>query len=549
MRARRFGASRRNLFLLALGVVLSIATLLLAPTRRDGDPLEPTSAPLAGAAAARERLARPDASGGLVEPGPQAARTEAPRSERDRSPFEQKPAERVPLQLRITDERTEEPVPDYEVWHLDGGWQRALTDAAGFVRTQPVAAGILALRLEDRTPSLPYVPVELELEHAPPVTGTARALSVSVPVGPTYALRIVGLPPDAAVADVVATLHTNTDGPVQAGLRPGCPGDESSACDAWVRFSPSARAHDPTCAREHELVLRLEPGWYEGRVDVTQCNGRRPGVLEIVLRPHAKVSVLVRDREGEPLQARIRGTDAFGVERLVETDDDGRGVFDYLPAGVHRVQVETERHATAFQDVVVDGGSFLPLTFDLDGAAVGGDVSGELRFSRSEGGMLPTWPSLVATDGSRRVQLTGGLTFSAGVARFAFHDVPVGDYRLELESSSLFGFEVEPEMIRPPLDRVRVLIRDDVATLTYTLDLRTRAGGKTEEFHSVVVEHAKGTATFHGTDRITFHAPQELAFRWRVRGGGGSTGLSGTSEDFVQEGAARRLERIIDDAP
>jgi len=423
----------------------------------------------------------------------------------------------APVRGRLVDERTGETVPDYviEIFgpqvaeategdRADYGFSTpmsvrvppylrfdsVLTDADGrFASSVSFEAGTLSIDTRDH-PRLEVRPdFHWEYRHEFHDAQHPPERDVPIPVGPTYRFDLAlpeGLEVDDFVVVVPVLLATSRemhrmrlDVPEMASfpffqgltlpepealLREGEP--------LWARFREPIFSPVETDANGFfPLRVRSRDGLWAGEALVDSVVGVYPELVPVTLSPRGAIEGTVVDGDRHPVPtAWIRVEPVSGAPRPPEeagADRDGRFAFRWLPAGEYEVSVETDRYRPWSQRVTVAGGSVVPLDVNLVADLPLGSISGELR-SRS-GTQRRLWTGLL-------LQSLANPTFTSErmakyrerdgelVAPFAFEDLPVGEYELQLVLMDNQPWDARTKVLTAPAEGVVFTCLDDVPT-------------------------------------------------------------------------------------
>ena len=388
-----------------------------------------------------------------------------------------------PLSATVVDDRTREPLPHFEV---------ELTLARGVGSAPPSESPELepAVRVAwartgengrfTTAESLPAATYEVRLIDDPRVRDqdaivhgeervratvpratvrldpTLEGVHIPSPTGPTYPLRLA-LPPGLELSDLRAHLRSPEQFWTlqwQLHLAPvrHFAGDEV----AWVRFG-----HLCTKFLDSEPPWLLEvtsaDGLWAGSAEVRSIAGVH-GIVDLDLRAKGILAGTVQDALGpvtSDVVAILRPSDGMGEERRVSPDGRGAYALAWVEPGAYRLAFESHRHLVARKDVLVVAGERIGVDVHLERRSGGGSIRGTLA-SRS-GAYRGTIVLALAPRSHEAKVAYAAVTWNeeggALLGRFAFDDVPVGEYELRIVScSDQLAWSPAVQRVTPPAE-------------------------------------------------------------------------------------------------
>jgi len=452
--------------------------------------------------------------------------------QRDRAPAQAGDGERV---VRVVDEATGEPLPDFEVAvrRPDGATLLARTDAAGRFRLDGIAAEgtwEFALTgdpsLHQRAPLVHGAPLELHVPEERRVL-TAEILDVvlAAKVGPTYMLDL-GLPPGLRVTHLRAHLRaagpghfdTRTWDMHTAAVRP--PGDLDAA---WVRFA-AIQPHLLRTSPPWMLEVSSADGFWSGSAEVSSIAGRHGKTLRVELAPRARLRGNVRDALGpvsKDVLLHLLRADGSPTHRKTDTDEHGGFFLTALEPGAYRVSIETARHAPAEFALALEGGVETVRDFDLVRASIAGAVEGLLtsRSGRYRGSGIVVLASTGIDERLFFAAVKWQERDGRQVCAFSFEEVPGGRYSLQFVAcdDQLPWQPGEMEIDAPQAD-LRLECQDEVETTAFAVHAMDARTGEALARFTIVHEFDGGPeVVLEDVRPVRSVSPDEADFEWRLR--------------------------------
>jgi len=454
--------------------------------------------------------------------------------QRQRLSSEAPPAEEIVFELRRSarsffrgraiDESTGDPLPylKLEVGPLNEGLE---TDADGlFTTRQQFGAEEVVIALVTASGAR-WLNSARSIAH----DGSSAIHDVALPVGPTYDLNVT-TPPGHTLTNLRAFL---------ADVGEDCPWtltDEPSKGEAlhasslpWVRFvEPMSYPEEGGLTT---LWLATTDGRWLGSCEVPVGSSRNRGPYDISLAPCGSIEVALRaqgDRNVSDVVVELRspnGERCSGPRR--GADEDGRYRFYLVPPGEYVLSVEGNRTRAIERTVRVAAGEPTVVELELASLPPGGAITG---FVRTQSGQDKS-VDVVGLSGGRRserfkaeVQWTkeGG----ALVGRFAFEDVPAGEYELSPLGSSQFEWRSSPEKVSPPVADVELLCLDGAGGMRLEVEAFDARTGKPVNRFGVSLSkrgsaHDSFSFSVSGTNRLELgRFPRDATPEWEARSDG-----------------------------
>lgn len=380
------------------------------------------------------------------EPAPESASLhDAPDARRD-------------VSYLLVDEDTDEEIPFCAIaFEVNGVVERRLeSDGDGRVHLEDVSGDAeCAFLVEDGAPPSADAPRVVLIDSG------ADEEVVRVPMGPTYRVRLVD------------TLGNEVQGGVFRAALLRDLGDQLLQVDAgasralredgvgrWVRFA-RAPLHPSRAGDRWALSVVAGEGGLGGRASVSTVRGTCPEVVTIELSDVAAVRGHVLDDVGAPvagiqlgLYARNRSS---GFEpRMTTTSSEGEFALTDVPAGEYFVLTGSHKYPFVQQEVELEPGLTAYTDVALRARPTGGSIRGVVVGFGDEAGQRCTLTLRSRSDRSVVYTATPELDASSDppVGRFAFEDVPEGEYELHALGAVSGYYQPGSVMVRPPAEGV-----------------------------------------------------------------------------------------------
>jgi hypothetical protein len=373
--------------------------------------------------------------------------------------------------------------------------------------------------------------------------GSSTVHDVALPVGPTYDLNFT-TPPGHTLTDLRAFL---------ADVGEECPWtltDEPSKGEAlhaaslpWVRF-----VQPMSYPEEGELTtlwLGTTDGRWLGSCEVPLGRSRDRGPCDISLAPCGSVELALRaqGRNVSDVVVQLRspnGDRCAGPRRGPE--EDGRHRFHLVPPGGYVLSVDGNRTRAIEHTIRVAAGEPTVVELELESLPPGGAITG---FVRTQSGQDKSVDVVgLSGSGGHSQRFTAEVQWSkeggALVGRFAFEDVPSGEYVLSPLGSSHFEWRSSPEKIAPPAADVELLCLDGAGGMRLEVEaFDARTGKLLDEFGVSLGNRGSGHHSFsfsvNGTNRLELgRFPRDATPEWEAT----SDGYVAVAGDFSSFEAA-----------
>jgi hypothetical protein len=485
----------------------------------------------------------------LVEPEGWRAARRRQRISGDEPPagelvFELHPIPGVAFHGRAIDEVSGEPLP---FLNLSVGSDLTLkgveTDADGlFTSRQRYEAGQVGVAL-----IIAEKGRWLNSERSIDFDGTARVHDVPLPIGSTYNLH-VALPPGYELESLRAFLSDSTE---------SCPwtltGDRlegavlHEAAPPWVRFLEAVE-HAPEGGLNNLWICTADGRWL-GSCQVPWRSSRASGAHEVSLFPCGALEVdpgAQVDPQHLGLRVNLRqpsGEECWG--RRPVPGANGRFHIRLVPPGDYVLSVEGNRIRAFERTVQVAAGEPTRVNLALEFLPSGGSIAG---FVRSQSGRYQVTRSVsLSPIGERSGSFHALVDWSKDgevlVGRFAFEDVPAGEYELSASSGlSHFDWRTSSSTISPPATDVELLCLDGAGGVTLEVEAYDALTGKPVNEISISFGgepglHSYSTST-RGDHRLELgRFPRDTAFQWGAESDG-YVAIAGDISSFQQTGTA-----------
>lgn len=437
---------------------------------------------------------------------------------------------------RVVDDATGEALAQCALEFRDAAGARAnaTTDGEGrFALQKELAPGALAWRAFERGREF-----DLATELVLGEDGEPKPVELRVALGPTYRLVVapVAAPPIDELRARFSVRTTSGNAQTSAVLIAGEP--------HLVRCG----AVSPDTTGEADLVVESKDGVWTGRTSVRLGRGMQAGVVRVELQPLAALEVVVDDAEGEHLAgANVQWISADGGKpRDAGTDRAGRVVFERVPPQAGTLRVRSMRHVDAEIPLVLPRGERRVEVVVMTRSASGGSIRGVvLSDSGAYDGDVRL--RLVSRDGRPgRIDARVAWTTVSGVKRgtFAFDDVPLGKFRVELSEDDWYAWEPRRVDVEAPRHDLQFVVRDTVAVADVVVDPREENGAAFAGPYEVRLAGAGDTrlAQGNGGPVVVARVPVDAPLRWRVDAPDRRT-VFGTWRDLVQMPSVEGRER------
>jgi len=399
----------------------------------------------------------------------------------ERLVFRALPEPRDALAFQFIDAETAEPVPHYtlEVWEGESthAFEELLSDAAGRATTTThfAESRLLYRELDHLEMTATRRRHIHSLAHAPGGDGF-RPLTLHV--GPTYELDLE-LPEGMRVAQFEAVLvpaHRRYDGsringwPTPLRMTRNAEGD----LRLWVRFLPYSMMwpfDDPERSGPFYLELHESVGRWFGSVRVDTVVGIQPGKVAIQLQELAQVRGRVVDADGKPerdVSVRLDPAHDAAVRWSFDEQTTGaNGVFQFkgLFPGAWLLRAQTSDRGLGEVALNLTSGERREVDVALvrvPTAPIRGRIESATGTYADDAWIWlePVDPELLSLSITREAKWNEE-DAPTREATFDFGELPVGEYRLSIDSFSDFPFVPAKLVVTNPAEDIVFRLMDD----------------------------------------------------------------------------------------
>jgi len=394
--------------------------------------------------------------------------------------------------VRVIDERTEEPVPEFAVALVDalpassaaaaqGQHGVFRSDAAGELDL-PLAPGE-RLRLDlpelasagDLIQTRASTPPASRVEFEAPAAGASAPRELRVSVGPSYRLNLKP-PPGHALDTLKVSLRSGDPRQAFDVARAGVRAGELP----WVRFASSAYlvAGGPPWRMEVES----SDGLWHAQALVEEREGRARQPVRLEFEPRARVFGILRDVDGAPVPRAVvqlapaPGQEALGRTRFASSDSEGRWEFRATPPGAWRLRLRDTQRAPAERELTLGALQALEVDLALVAAAPGELARLEVLVESSSGRFDDAVYITISRPGAGGFGGRASWTEVDGhkQGRFLSEELARGSYTIDVRVPGMLEVEPAQRQVDAGGEPARFLVRDDVETVEW--HVRARAG-------------------------------------------------------------------------
>ena len=451
------------------------------------------------------------------------------------------PLEDRGLALQLVDEDTGEPVPDLRVVlrSSDGQTETLRSDARGLaVSLESWAESPRTLEIEGEA-----TPRDLVQSSRPPqrLLGEPIAVTldedrdpglpveVAVPVGPTWTLDLVGMPPGLAAHELDAVLASadaaKAFDKVYAKVRPGAP--------PWLRFGPLARLVTP--GPPWRVTLTSDDGLWSGSALVDRVSGADTTPLVVELDSRARVHGLLHDADGAPVassyvqlwpEASV-AADSKKRPSFALTDEQGQFDFRGLEPNTYALKVAVTGHEPYEEPLDLLGGQTVEMDVRLISSAtrVRGRVQGRVESQTGRyAGSMSAALVLAESNAVLSAKVEWSEENGRSVGHFSFDDVGEEFVLVWLHGGDLF--DVSPERLEASStanEELEFLVHDEGGFVTLGFEVRAATGRMPVRVFELRLEaHVRGepkTVTQRTESGVVRFGgiPPRTPFTWTLR--------------------------------
>ncbi|MCP3920549.1 MAG: carboxypeptidase regulatory-like domain-containing protein [bacterium] len=429
------------------------------------------------------------------------------------------------LTLRLLDDRTGEPLPDFALCFATLSGTRAsgrTNDDGTWSPDLRNARGELELRLVDHDAAARHWPEGIAV--AP--QEAEKPFELRVPSGPTYRL-------DWSRLDRSRLEGGSTSGEWLAYLAPRSSSQWPVASvrgedRGWVRFGPADTWLLPQEKGPWELLVWQRGTARAARATVHQVVGQAPQPAQLTAIAAGGISGRVTDPSGAPLartRILVRST-ATGTTRSVLSGADGAFELGAIEVGPVTVEARHELRPRVTRSVAITAGHIEELAFVLEPAPGAGSIVGRV-VSLGEAPAAPPTGSAVL----RGMNGTGGLIVQrlstinhdgCAVSAFRFDAVPQGDYIVQLALDETHTLVADTIPTAPGAAPIEFYAERPAQVRPFVFDVFDAETGRALEAFEVL-HTADGRAVLSRSldGALSLRdVPIEAAFSWAVRASG-----------------------------